>query len=64
MKVKGYMVPQFCDLFCIVVKDDGGIDIGYEIGREGARFVPLDKFLEDECCCVSVERGCNDGEER
>ena len=64
MKYKGYMVPSYADVFCFVVKEDGSVTVGYEIGREGARFVSFDEFIGEHCECAVVETEDWNAEER
>lgn len=64
MKYKGYMVPSYADIFCFVVKEDGSVTVGYEIGREDATFSTFDKFIGEHCNCVTVETEVAHAEER
>lgn len=64
MEYKSYMVPSYVDIFCFVVKDDGSVTVGYEIGRECATFSDFGDFIKEHCNCVTVETEDGNAEER
>lgn len=62
MSYSSYTVPSFVDLFSFIVKDDGTITVGFEVGDEGISFAPLGKFLDEICPCADVAEGGHDEE--